>query len=233
MEKSKLSTILSYDILYPKRFSHAKCYRLTVVKFYSMKSAFNLLGFGVIRKLKFPREFSWFNRLGFCKEHLGGMMKKRGRLPLALILESHAKELCDNIFSSSYQKNGLKAKQVHSTCFVCEKIEWGFERMINTIYLTYERDKEFRDLFDSQEFFCLEHYSLLAANSSKKVMRKYYSEFNKALEETVSKYLENLHSDLEKYCSMYDYRNNTENADWGTSKDSVERAALFLTGISE
>ncbi|MBR6573085.1 MAG: hypothetical protein IKK77_05170 [Clostridia bacterium] len=173
------------------------------------------------------------NRLGFCKEHLGGMMKKRGRLPLALILESHAKELCDNIFSSSYQKNGLKAKQVHSTCFVCEKIEWGFERMINTIYLTYERDKEFRDLFDSQEFFCLEHYSLLAANSSKKVMRKYYSEFNKALEETVSKYLENLHSDLEKYCSMYDYRNNTENADWGTSKDSVERAALFLTGISE
>ena len=158
------------------------------------------------------------NRLGFCKEHLGGMMKKRGRLPLSLILESHTKELCDNIFNSSYQKNGLKAGQVHSSCFVCDKINWGFERMINTIFLTYERDKEFRDLFDSQNFFCLEHYSLLSAKSSKKVMRKYY---------------EQLHSDLEKYCSMYDYRNNTQDADWGTSKDSVERAALFLTGLDE
>ncbi len=173
------------------------------------------------------------NRLGFCKDHLDGMMKRKGRLPLALILESHTKELVDNTFNSSYQKNGQKAKQVYSTCFVCEKINWGFERMINTIFLTYERDKDFRDLFDSQNFFCFEHYSLLSANSSKKIMRKYYSEFNKALEETVSKYLEQLHSDLEKYCSMYDYRNNIQDADWGTSKDSVERAALFLTGLDE
>ena len=173
------------------------------------------------------------NRLGFCKEHLGGMMKKRGRLPLALILESHTKELVENLFNSSYQKNGLKARQMHSSCFVCDKINWGFERMINTIYLTYERDKEFRDLFDSQNFFCFEHYSLLSLNSSKKVMRKYYGEFNKALAETTSKYIEELHNDLEKYCSMYDYRNNTENADWGNSKNSVEKAALFLTGLDE
>ena len=173
------------------------------------------------------------NRLGFCREHLGGMMKKRGRLPLALILESHTKEIIDTAFNSSTQKNSVKAAQMHSSCFVCEKIQWGFERMINTIFLTYERDRDFRDLFDSQSFFCFEHYSLLSSNSSKKVMRKYYGEFNKALETVVFKYLEELHSDLEKYCSMYDYRNNTENANWGNSKDSVERAALFLTGLNE
>ena len=173
------------------------------------------------------------NRLGFCKEHLGGMMKKRGRLPLALMLESQTKDLYDNLFKGSalvsHQKRGQKAKAFHSSCFVCDKINWGFERMINTIFLTYERDKEFRDLFDGQDYFCLEHFSLLSSCSSKKVMRKYYGEFNKALESTASKYLEELHSDLKKYCSMYDYRNNTENADWGNSKDSVERAAAFLT----
>ena len=173
------------------------------------------------------------NRLGFCKGHLSCMMKKRGRLPLSLILESHIKELCDSIFDSSYQKNGQKAKERHSSCFVCEKVEWGFERMINTIFLTYEKDKEFRDLFDAQKYFCIEHYGLLASASSKKVMRKYYSEFNKALQEATSNYLNELHSDLEKYCSMYDYRNNTENADWGSSKNSVERAVLFLTGPNE
>ena len=175
------------------------------------------------------------NRLGFCKEHLGGMMKRRGRLPLALMLESQTNELFDTLFKGSalisHQKRGQKAKDFHCSCFVCDKINWGFERMINTIYLTYERDKEFRELFDSQNYFCLEHYSLLTSTASKKVMRKYYTEFNKALESTVSTYLEELHSDLKKYCSMYDYRNNTENADWGNSKDSVERAAAFLTGL--
>ena len=29
---------------------------------------------------------------------------------------------------------------------------------------------------------------------------------------------------------MYDYRNNTENADWGNSRDAIERSIAFLTG---
>ena len=34
---------------------------------------------------------------------------------------------------------------------------------------------------------------------------------------------------VNKYCSMYDYRNSGK-GDWGNSADSVERAVSFLTG---
>ena len=103
--------------------------------------------------------------------------------------------------------------------------------MINTIFLTYENDRDFREIFSKQDFFCLEHYSLLATKANKKVLRKYYSEFNKDLEAACSSYLKVLCDDIEKYCSMYDYRNSGDKADWGNSKDSIERAALFLTGF--
>ena len=29
--------------------------------------------------------------------------------------------------------------------------------------------------------------------------------------------------------TMYDYRNNTADADWGNSKDSIERSVWYLT----
>ena len=48
----------------------------------------------------------------------------------------------------------------------------------------------------------------------------------------ILKMSDDLHEDLKKYCSMYDYRSGGGKADWGTSKDSVERAIAFLNGRS-
>ncbi|HRK92956.1 MAG TPA: DUF6062 family protein, partial [Ruminococcus bicirculans (ex Wegman et al. 2014)] len=47
--------------------------------------------------------------------------------------------------------------------------------------------------------------------------------------ELTSKYLDTLEADVSHYCKMYDYRNTGANADWGNSKDSIERAIKFLT----
>lgn len=172
------------------------------------------------------------NRLGFCGRHLNKMTERRGRLQLALILESHTKELHNKIFKSPLVSNAKRAENTNkrlSTCFVCEKIEWGFERMIDTIYRTYEADRDFRQMFDNQDVFCIEHYRLLTGGCSKKNMRRYGDEFLNTLKEKAGNYLLSLNEDLKKYCSMYDYRNNGE-TDWGTSRDSVERTIAFLTG---
>ncbi|MBO5909644.1 MAG: hypothetical protein J6Q67_07860 [Clostridia bacterium] len=177
------------------------------------------------------------NRLGFCERHLKMMMARRGRLQLALMLETHTKELHDSVFKggvlSSRIKNAEKAKEKRCSCFVCEKIEWGFKRMTDTIYRTYETDRDFRNIFNSQNFFCLEHYSSLVTGSSKKNMRRYSDEFQQTLEQRAGEYLLSLSSDLKKYCSMYDYRNSGADADWGNSKDSIERTVEFLTGYTE
>ena len=42
-------------------------------------------------------------------------------------------------------------------------------------------------------------------------------------------YIAELYADVSKYCSMYDYRSAGKDADWGNSKDSIERAIGFLT----
>ncbi len=176
------------------------------------------------------------NRLGFCEKHLRAMMKRRGRLQLALMLETHTDELHKELFKgvlSSRQKNAEKAKAKRCSCFVCEKIDWGFSRMTETIYRTYEADRDFRAIFDAQDYFCMEHYAMLVSSASKKTMRRYYGEFTEVLEKKASDYLKSLSEDLKKFCSMYDYRNSGADADWGNSKDSIERTVEFLTGYKE
>ena len=163
------------------------------------------------------------NKQGFCPDHLSKMMARRGRLSLALMLSTHTEEL------KTALKKPEKAKEVGDSCFVCSKIEWGMSRMLETVCRSYEQDRDFRALFDAQEHFCLKHFNLLNSVASKKTMRRYYKDFQKSLYDTTLSSLETLESDLKKYCSMYDYRNSGEEADWGNSRDSVERTVEFLS----
>lgn len=172
------------------------------------------------------------NRTGFCERHLLKMCKNRGRLQLALMLSTHTKELHGDVFKkgllTSKIKNAETARAKRKACFVCDKIEWGFKRMTDTIYRTYETDRDFRELFGKQEFFCLEHYSELVEGCSKKNMKRYGGEFAETLEQKAGDYLKSLTADLNKFTSMYDYQSGNE--DWGNSKDSIERTVEFLTG---
>ncbi|MDE7279358.1 MAG: hypothetical protein K2N26_06495, partial [Oscillospiraceae bacterium] len=52
--------------------------------------------------------------------------------------------------------------------------------------------------------------------------------FNKLIGGLTEKYIASLYKDVSNYCSMYDYRNTGKDADWGNSRDSIERAIKFL-----
>ncbi len=177
------------------------------------------------------------NETGFCDRHFKKMLGMRGRLSLALMLQSHTAEVRKNIseagFFVSSNKKTSRANELLCSCFVCEKINWGFERMLDTLYRTYENDREFRELMGGQNYYCFKHYAMLSAGASKKNMKRYGDELVKMLEEKVKGTLASLQGDIDHYCKMYDYRNAGENADWGNSKDSVERTIAFLTGDSE
>ncbi|MBR6533812.1 MAG: hypothetical protein IKT44_05240 [Clostridia bacterium] len=174
------------------------------------------------------------NKQGFCERHFDMMLNSRGRLQLALILESHIDEIGKNIFEkklfNSASKKGDKAKKLSESCFVCSKVEWGFENMIKTIFLSYENDRDFREMFNSQDYVCLKHYEYLMNSTEKKNLKKYNSEFENNLSRITGEYIKSLYSDLQKYRSMYDYRANNGEKDWGTSRDVVERTVAFLNG---
>ena len=177
------------------------------------------------------------NEVGFCGRHYKRMLKMRGRLSLALMMQTHVAEVRKNIteagFLVSSSKRASRADELISSCFVCEKINWGFERMLDTIYRTYENDREFRELFGAQDYYCFKHYAMLAHGGAKKNMKRWGDEFVKTLQSKVAATLSELQGDIDHYCRMYDYRNAGENADWGNSKDSVERAIAFLTGETD
>lgn len=175
------------------------------------------------------------NRQGFCPEHLRRMMDRRGRLSLALMLDSRLQELDGQLFQSKglFQpapaKKGAKAAELTEGCFVCAKMEWGMERMLETVYRLYETEADFRALFDSQPMFCLPHYTRLMQGCDKKKMHTRSADFAKSLAGVTKGYLETLIGDVGRYCKMYDYRSAGEDADWGDARDAVERAVGFLT----
>lgn len=175
------------------------------------------------------------NKIGFCREHLDMMMNRRVRLALALTLETHLKYISEEhlvkkgLFDKSPSKKASAAAQMNEDCFVCKKVNWGMERMLDMLYRLYENEADFRRQFDSQPMFCMPHYTMLMSGAEKKLMPNYHGQFEKSLAGITADYLDRLCGDMRKYCSMYDYRNNGSETDWGESKDAVERSVEFLT----
>ena len=173
------------------------------------------------------------NKQGFCKTHFEQMRNCKNRLSLALMLQSHLQAIQKNIFNrkSVFDKKTAKQKKVsaiNNDCFVCNKVEWGMSRLMVTFYEMFEKSSDFRDLFSQQEMLCLPHYDMLVSHCGD-MDKKYQKRFIDTCNDLVKKYLDSLESDVSHYCSMYDYRNTGKDADWGNSKDSIERAIKFLT----
>ena len=172
------------------------------------------------------------NRLGFCNEHFHQMLEQKNRLSLALMLQSHLDETAKTLLAPKklLESKTAKAKKLcdlNSSCFVCSKVDWGMERLLRTFFELFEK-REFRELFNEQEYICLPHYQLLTELAPTVMLKQNLPEFNKCCRALVQKQLDVLRADIGKFCSMYDYR--SAGGDFGSSRDSIERSVLFLTG---
>ena len=174
------------------------------------------------------------NRVGFCEKHYDKMLNYRARLQLSLILQTHIDEIAKNVFSkglfTTTAKRGEKAAKVSDTCFICDKIEYGVSRMIETVYRCYENERDFRELFNNQTMFCLPHYERLISGADKKKMHRYSKEFADNLTRITGDYAKNLHENISKYCAIYDYRADKENMKVPEIMNSVDTAVDFLVG---
>jgi len=162
------------------------------------------------------------NAQGFCERHFGMMLQKRNRLGVALMLESHLTEVDKRGFGS-----GPGRKKAVESCFVCSQVTWVTERMLATVCRLYETEREFRELFGAQECLCLPHFHVLA-ELALKMNKRYGPEFAEDATKLCRDYLTGLREDVTHFTRMFDYRNN--DADWGNSKDAIERAVWWLTG---
>lgn len=176
------------------------------------------------------------NRAGFCHTHLTQMMKQKNRLSLALMLQTHLETTDRELFSRKKlfepkTARRQKLSKINESCFVCEKIDWGMERLMKTFFEMYGHE-DFRKLLNEQEYFCLPHYDLLLSLAPEYLKKNELASFTEDIRTITERYLNSLYEDVSHYCSMYDYRNTGKDADWGNSKDSIERSVKFLTSRS-
>lgn len=180
------------------------------------------------------------NRLGFCKDHYFMMLERKNRLSIALMLQSHLDGLLKGMEPVEHAKpvkKPLFAKQtepkrtgyLHDACYVCDKIEEAVSGMVKNLCKLYAAEPEFKKLYREQTGLCYPHFQRLIADGQKYLSAKDYPAFAADTAALTKRYLSTLKADVDHFCTMFDYRNAGPNADWGNSRDAIERSIHYLT----
>lgn len=176
------------------------------------------------------------NEKGFCNKHFDMMLKMNNRLSLALILESHISEIREKmkggflsgLFGSKPKSQLKTTKQLAESCHICGRIDYHFERMVETTAYLHSTDSSFRAKFKDQRCFCLPHYERLVEYAKNKLDKKKFDSLYDDISAIEEAYLEKLQNDVSWFCKKFDYRYDSE--PWYDAKDSVERAINLLNG---
>lgn len=178
------------------------------------------------------------NEAGFCRRHFSAMLSMKNRLSLALMMQSHLKEVSSSLDASlssggsSHWGKGKKddpIDRLQNRCYVCERIESFFSHYISNILYLYDSEPAFREKFLNQPFFCLSHQAALQNAAQKELKPKVRSAFFSDLHQVQTKYLHALQERIDTFCKSFDYR--FSNLDLSTAKNSCEQAGEFLTGL--
>ena len=119
-------------------------------------------------------------------------------------------------------------KKLHDSCYICERIEEKFSKMMLCSVLLWETTKEFHQMCSEQPYFCIEHAAMFIDLARLKLEKKMFAQFAEDISNVQDTYIKSLSDDVSWFCKKFDYRYQDE--PWGNAKDSVERAIKFLSG---
>ena len=174
------------------------------------------------------------NKKGFCQQHFDKMFEKGNRLGLGLILESHIAEVEKNVFSGGTafdgkgEKEQAKLESLEKSCYICDRIDTAFAKMLDNMVYLWETEEDFRGKFAGQKYFCLPHYAALLEYGRNGLSKKDFAVYFKTAREIEKKYITELGGDVSWFCKKFDYRYDAE--PWYNAKDAIPRALAFLSG---
>ena len=181
------------------------------------------------------------NRQGFCADHFAKMHSMKNPLSLALMLESHLLEIDNVVFErckpsllrsdvKSAEESAVKAGESVHSCYICDRVERSLSKELNTFFVMWKKEAEFRKNVAEQPHYCLAHYALLLEKGQKQLDKKSFSEFYGTVSTVTRAGLKTLTEDMTAFCKMYDYHNN--GSDFGSLREAVNNAIAFLTAES-
>ncbi|MCL2213124.1 MAG: DUF6062 family protein [Oscillospiraceae bacterium] len=178
------------------------------------------------------------NKKGFCRKHNDAILayRDKNRLTVGLMLETHLdvvrKQVSGGLAALVQPKGAGAEKTIQrqaESCYVCDKTNFHFGKMMNTAAWMYINDDEFRKKrIPAQSMICLPHFARYAAAGREELRKNHFGEFYSTIEKIMLGYFDSLREDVSGYCKMFDYR--SDGTEWGNKKDAIERAMNFLTG---
>lgn len=188
------------------------------------------------------------DKAGFCRAHFKKMFDYGNTLGNGWILKTHYKkmigEMQQQIKSYSPGKSSLKDKwkkasesgnpigawtaDKEKSCYICNYYREHYDRYMDTFFVMYKRDSDFRAKIAGGKGFCLPHFGDLCTASDTKLndteRREFYDMISKLMLDNMAR----LQEDVTWLIEKFDYRN--KEADWKNSKDAIQRGMQKLKG---
>lgn len=184
---------------------------------------------------------------GFCRNHFKKMCDYGNTLGNAWILKTHymkmraelSKEMqnfkpgkvsfSDKILKKT-EGNALSrwVREKEESCFICKRNKEIFDRYIDTFFILYNNESEFREKIKNSKGFCISHFGTIMENADLKMNEKQRHDLYDVLFPLMESNLSRLQEDVDWLVEKFDYRN--QDADWKNSKDAVPRGMQKLMG---
>jgi len=174
------------------------------------------------------------NEKGFCPDHYGMMMKRGKRLPLSLILQSHLAEVSGLVKkpglapAMSASDSAKNLKTLSEACYICDRVEANFSKMIETAAILWETDPDFKYKCSAQPYFCLPHFARYLSAAKARMKSKTFGEFYKSVYKKEEAVLADLQDKIDRFAKSFDYRYAKE--PWDDAKRAIEETMPVLNG---
>lgn len=188
------------------------------------------------------------DKAGFCRTHFKKMFDYGNTLGNGWILKTHYMKinqemaqqfknyvpsrstLMGKFKKSSERQNAIGAwvEEKEKSCYICNRFAETYDRYMDTFFIMYKKDQEFREKVKQSKGFCLHHFGDLCEASETRLNDKEKKDFYPEVFALMEKNMERLQEDVVWLVDKFDYRN--KEADWKNSKDAIQRGMQKLKG---
>lgn len=188
------------------------------------------------------------DRQGFCRTHFKKMFDYGNTLGNGWILKTHYKRMLEEFekqtkaytpgrisFKDKFRKDAGSSNPVsgwvrekENSCYICNYYKEHYERYLDTFFVMYKKDADFRSRIENGKGFCLTHFGDLCVAMDSKLSDSERASFYDMLCRLMHDNLERLSEDVSWLIEKFDYRN--KDADWKNSRDAIQRGMQKLKG---
>ena len=188
------------------------------------------------------------DKAGFCRPHFKKMFDYGNALGNAWILKTHYQKMIKEMeqqfssfspgkssFKDIFRKSnpdensiGVWITEKEDSCYICNQYKDTYTRYLDTFFYMYKNDSSFKEKVTQSKGFCLPHFKDLCCEADRQLSDKDKEEFYHSVLPLMLENMKRLADDVSWMVEKFDYRN--KDADWKTSKDSLQRGMQKLKG---